>query len=273
MELVQGRSYFVSVTDTVLRQTKSKSSKALNHLLLGDWMRYLGEHSGTRAKMRCRGCTGWVDKKHFSDKRLLEINFIDIGQGDGCHVVTPDDEIMLIDAGEGNNMHRFLSWRYNLRRMKVVGVDGVNEGDSGTRQPIDIDHVVISHPDKDHYYGFKRIFENHKLKPLNIYHNGIVERPIVVADQDPDLRYYSDDDLGGYAKKGAKHYIWDSIHSSADMHSIIAKFPTTAKNYLSTLRAARENNRQVKFRSLGKRDGLCRVLMTLNLSNSKSLAP
>jgi len=252
MELIQGRNYFVSVTDTVLRETKIKSSKALNHLLLGDWMRYLGEQSASKAKMRCRGCTGWVDKKHFSDKRLLEINFIDIGQGDGCHIVTPDDQIILVDAGEGNNMHRFLSWRYNLRKMKVVGVDGISSNDAGTRNPIDIDHIVISHPDKDHYYGFKQIFENHKLKPLKIYHNGIVERPIVKAEQDPDLRYYSNDDLGGYANQDAEHYVWDVIHNNADMHSIIVKYNATSKNYLSTLRAARENNKSVKFASLNK---------------------
>lgn len=250
MELVQGRNYFVSVTDTVLRETSIKSSKALNHLLLGDWMRYLGEETASKAKMRSRGCSGWVDKKHFTDKRLLEINFVDIGQGDGCHIVTPDDEMILVDAGEGNNMHRFLSWRYNLRKMKVVGVDGITAGDSGARKPIEIDHIVISHPDKDHYYGFKPIFENLKLKPLKIYHNGIVERPIVIADQDPDLRYYSKDDLGGYASQDGENYVWDLVHSSADMHSLIVKYSTTAKNYLSTLRAARENNTSVKFSAL-----------------------
>jgi beta-lactamase superfamily II metal-dependent hydrolase len=255
MDLVKGRSYFVSVTDTVIREKSSKSSAALNHLLLGDWMRYLGEETARAAKMRCRGCDGWVDKKSFSDQRLLEVNFIDIGQGDGCHIVTPDDQVILIDAGVGDNMIRFLSWRYNLRSMKVIGIDGVVAGDERARQPFPIDHVVISHPDKDHYYGFKHVFDQHKLAPQIIYHNGLVERPIPTGAQDAELRYYSDDDLGGYLAHEGEHYIWDMVHSNSEMHALLDQHPNSRKKYLSTLRAARENNPAVKFKSVQANDG------------------
>jgi len=255
MELTKGKNYFVSASDTVLYTKANKSSAALNHLLMGDWMRYLGEHTASYAKMRCRNCTGWVRRKDFSDQRLLEVNFVDIGQGDGCHIVTPDDEIMLIDAGEDDNMHRFLSWRYNLRRRKVVGVDGVTNTDDNTRAPLEIDHIVITHPDKDHYYGFLNVFKDRKLKPLCIYHNSIVERPISDADKNPNLRYYSKDDLGGYATQGNKKYVWETVHNSTEMHKLITKHESTRKLYLSTLREARDNNHAIKYTSLNMDSG------------------
>ncbi len=252
MDLVRNRSYFVSATDTVLRDTPAKSGTALNHLIMGDWMRYLGEDTASWARMKCRNCTGWVKKSDFNDQRLLEINFVDIGQGDGCHVVTPDDEIILIDAGEGDNMYRFLSWRYNLRRLKVIGVDGVVAGDNKARPPVEIEHVVITHPDQDHYYGFRKIFDDPKVKPKCIYHSGIVERPIKSADKNPNLKYYSNDDLGGYLEKDGKKYIWDVVQSNAEMHDLIVEHQSTSKRYLSTLRAARANNPSIKFVTLNK---------------------
>ena len=255
MQLNTNTNYFVSVSDTVLRKSNSKSSTAENHLLMGDWLRYLGDETTNWAKVRCRGCDGWLPKSDFSDKRLLEVNFVDIGQGDGCHIVTPNDEIMLIDAGEGDNMYRFLSWRYNLRNLKIIGVDGITESDEGARPPVNIDHIVITHPDQDHYYGFRDIFEDRKVKPLKIYHNAIVERPIKTEDKDPNLRYYSNDDLGGYLENNGEHYIWDVVHSSTEMHSLIVKHKSTTKRYLSTLREARDNNSSVKFDSLYKDTG------------------
>jgi len=255
MVLDKNTNYFVSDIDVVIRSSSSKKSDALNHLLLGDWLRYTGEQTADWAKVRSRGVTGWLPKSSFSEHRLLEINFVDIGQGDGCHIVTPDDKIILIDAGEGDNMFRFLSWRYNLRRLQVIGVDGVIEGDEKARGPVEFDHVVISHPDKDHYYGFHLIFEHKKVKPLKIYHNGLVERPIKSSDKDPNLKYYSKDDLGGYIETEDETYVWDVINTNQQMHNIITEHASTRKMYLSTLRAAKENNPDIEFITLSKEDG------------------
>jgi len=125
MSLSINKAYFINQRDVVLRiQADEKTSKnAVNHLILGDYLKYLGETNGEWAKVKCRGNEGWLKTDWFAEQRLLEINFVDIGQGDGCHIVTPDDEVILIDAGEGtgfagkggDNMARFISWRYNLR--------------------------------------------------------------------------------------------------------------------------------------------------------------
>ena len=36
--------------------------------------------------------------------------------------------------------------------------------------------AVITHPDEDHYFGFKAIFDSGKIKFDNVYHSGLVER-------------------------------------------------------------------------------------------------
>jgi len=130
-DLVDEGDYFVGKPSVVLKETKTGAGK-INHLLLGDWLRYKGEHhthkwttkSGTTRsaiyiKVRCRNDNGWLRLDEIQKERALEVNFVDIGQGDGCHIVTPKDEIMLVDAGKHDNMARFLSWRYNLRNRNV----------------------------------------------------------------------------------------------------------------------------------------------------------
>ncbi|HMB99650.1 MAG TPA: hypothetical protein VKN14_01295 [Flavobacteriaceae bacterium] len=254
MTLINNHQYYVSTTSVVLRKSPDEKSDPKNHLLFGDWLLYKGIIQNGFANVFCRGNTGWIPETSIQEDKILEINFLDIGIGDGCHIVTPDDQIMLIDAGKTDNMERFLSWRYNLRDRKVAGVDDVLPTDAGVKQPMPIDHVVITHPDKDHYYGFLDVFKNKKLSVKNIYHSGIVERPIKAADKDPDLHYYSGDDLGGYRKFSKKlAYIWELIRTNTEMHQIIAKFPTTAKNYLTTLREAVTNSPNVTFHTVNRK--------------------
>ncbi|WP_223787395.1 ComEC/Rec2 family competence protein [Marinicella meishanensis] len=244
MSLDTNKAYFINQRDVVLRmQPLEKTSKnAANHLLLGDYLRYLGTTDGDWAKVKCRGDEGWLKTDWFSEQRLLEINFIDIGQGDGCHIVTPDDEVILIDAGEGegftgqggDNMYRFITWRYNLRCR-----------DDG-KPPFDIEHAVMTHPDLDHYYGFINLFKHPKLNFKTISHNGIVERPLGGASQSSFLY-----DLGRKVPPTPRqkvYHLWDTVRTHQDMIEVLDAHPNSQKFYLSTLRAARDNNPQVQFK-------------------------
>ncbi len=244
MPLSTNKAYFISQRDVVLRiQPEEKTSKnAANHLLLGDYLKYLGETNGDWAKVKCRGDEGWLKSDWFSEQRLLEINFVDIGQGDGCHLVTPDDEVILIDAGEGegfagkggDNMARFISWRYNLRCR------------SAAAPPFEIDHAVISHPDLDHYFGFYSLFCHPKLKFNTISHNGIVERPLAGANQGTFMY-----DLGRKVPplpRKKTYHLWDTVRTHQDMVDLINAHPTTKKFYLKTLRGALQNNPNVQFK-------------------------
>jgi len=82
----------------------------------------------------------------------LEVNFVDVAQGDGCHIQTPDDKALLIDAGLEDNMYRFLSWRFG--RFK---------------KPFTFESFVISHPDQDHYFGFGKFFKKQQLMLIRFF--------------------------------------------------------------------------------------------------------
>ena len=132
-------------------------------------------------RVHCRGIDGYIQESDMQTKRPLEVNFVDVGQGDGCHIVTPDDQHFVIDAGEKDNMFRYLKWRFNLRKKE-------NKSPELT--------VVISHPDADHYAGFGKIFDAPEKFPLNkIYHNGLVEAG-------SDLKY-----LGTLKKVNNQNYV------------------------------------------------------------------
>lgn len=147
----------------------------LKNLLFGDFIRVLKDNdtfiekivkNETYIKVRSRNCTGYILKSKIRPDRILEVNFIDVGQGDGCHVVTPDDQHYIIDAGGSDNMLRFLKWRFNTKR-------------SQSAPPVF--NAVISHPDSDHYLGFGQLFKKQtdstqQFSFKNIYHSALVQR-------------------------------------------------------------------------------------------------
>ena len=69
MILKKGKSYFLSVTEVVLRANADKKSEALNHLIFGDWLRYLGKEQNDWISIHCRGHDGWILKGCISEER------------------------------------------------------------------------------------------------------------------------------------------------------------------------------------------------------------
>ena len=136
--------------------------RKIQQLIWGDWVRRHDEEDGDWVKVSARRETGWMRTSEIQQEQLLEINFVDVGQGDGTFVVTPNDRFLLVDAGEADNMIRFLSWRFNLRQ--------------NPSRVITFPNAVITHPDQDHYRGFSGLFESVQFRFGTVYHNGIVER-------------------------------------------------------------------------------------------------
>ena len=113
-----------------------------------------------------------VRRDHTTDDRPLEVVFVDVGQGDGCVLITPErdarERVIVIDAGKGPHMGDFLESRFGSYR-------------KGFR----FHAAVITHPDEDHYGGFGPIFAANKGRPANqkikfdvLYHSGLVERAV-----------------------------------------------------------------------------------------------
>ena len=158
---------------TADEKTKKMKFEVEKQLLFGDYIRLICDAAGpvtrtlnkkTYVKVSSRS-EGYVLEKDILPDRILEVNFIDVGQGDGCHLVTPDDRHFIIDAGAGDNMYRFLKWRFNLKKSKHAPPPFT---------------AVVSHSDTDHYRGFGKVFSATKgfaqqLKFDKIYHNGLVE--------------------------------------------------------------------------------------------------
>jgi beta-lactamase superfamily II metal-dependent hydrolase len=177
----------------VLRDGPSARAKGLTQCLWGDWAGLYGTTNGAWVRVRTRGRDGWLKRTDLIVERPLEVNFVDIGQGDGTFIVTPGDEMILIDAGERDNMHRFLRWRFNL---------GPN------RKAPKIALTIISHPDLDHYRGFQRLFDDKRFEFESVCHNGIVERDA------PDV-------LGRSVVSGDQRYLTEIVQTRDELHELL----------------------------------------------------
>ena len=119
-------------------------SKPRFHLLWGDRVEVM-EETNNRAKVRARGWTGWVKKSVLDGDSLLELYFIDVGQGDGVLIRTPEGQHLLIDGGytrskqpTNKSAADFVDWKF----FKDYG--GID---------INLDAMIASHCDADHYGG------------------------------------------------------------------------------------------------------------------------
>jgi beta-lactamase superfamily II metal-dependent hydrolase len=101
---------------------------------------------GTKVcEVRIRGVHGKMKTTDLTDKPLLELYFVDVTQGDGVYVLTPDRRHLLIDGGyertkqlTGKNAADFVDWKFFF--------------DYG-HYDISLDSMMASHSDNDHYGG------------------------------------------------------------------------------------------------------------------------
>jgi beta-lactamase superfamily II metal-dependent hydrolase len=108
-----------------------------------------------------------VKAEHVAQERPLEIIFVDVGQGDGCVLITPErdgsERIMVIDAGKAHHMAEFLEQRFKIIKNTAN---------------LKFHAAVVTHPDEDHYGGFAEIFRDTKATFAHLYHSGLVERAV-----------------------------------------------------------------------------------------------
>jgi len=123
---------------------RNDENKLVLNLLWGDPVHVI-EESGGYTKVWARAATGWVPSDVLADEGLLELCVIDVGQGDGVLMRTPDDKWHLIDAGTTNQRQMTRKGAANFLRWKFQ--------DDLQRPVVELETVIVSHPDLDHYGG------------------------------------------------------------------------------------------------------------------------
>ncbi len=75
---------------------------------------------------------------------LLEITFIDVGQGDSTLIKSPDGKFLLVDAGEYRNVSSVIG---------ALGASGLSR----------LDYVIATHPHSDHVGGLSEVFRRYAV--------------------------------------------------------------------------------------------------------------
>ncbi len=83
-------------------------------------------------------------------EKELRIHFLDVGQGDCTLIELPDGKVVLIDGGDSKRSTK----KTILRYLNALDIDV-------------IDHLVVTHTDKDHCGGLTEVFRYKKV--LNAY--------------------------------------------------------------------------------------------------------
>jgi beta-lactamase superfamily II metal-dependent hydrolase len=204
-------------------------SKVLKQLLFGDWVQITGKAKAGFTPVHARGCDGFMTPAGLQSERLLELVFVDIGQGDGCLMITPDDKMFVIDAGAGDNMLRFLRWRF--RRFA---------------KRLDFEAAILSHSDLDHYGGFVGLFDEPNLFFRNVYTNGFMERKTA---SETDI-------LGPRVTHNGDKFITALVPDLASLKTFLstpANF--SGKKYPTMLKKALDAGKFTNFKMLSVNDG------------------
>lgn len=102
---------------------------------------------------------------------VLKVNCVDVQQGDGAVIESPDGKVILVDGGDNQLFARYLAGRFR-------GTTAAN--------PKEIDCLLVTHGDADHFKGLPEILKSETnrerrkrlfIQPKRYYHNGIVKRP------------------------------------------------------------------------------------------------
>lgn len=146
-----------------------RAKEASYALLWGDTMIVQPDSPkrGGYVKVKSRGRIGYVAREQAQAQRLLDLIFLDVGQGDSAVMVTPAGDRVLIDFGEGDHAFRYLRWRYrDLEKVPFAA-------------------AILSHGDEDHYLGISRFLQEDasKFSFATLFHNGLVADTSLVSER------------------------------------------------------------------------------------------
>jgi beta-lactamase superfamily II metal-dependent hydrolase len=102
---------------------------------------------------------------------VLKVNFVDVQQGDGAVIESPDGKVILVDGGDNQLFARYLAARFRGTTLA---------------KPKAIEALLVTHGDADHFDGLAEILDSESnanplkrlfIQPKRVLHNGIVKRP------------------------------------------------------------------------------------------------
>lgn len=132
---------------------KTPSTGRKGSYIWGDRVRIL-EHRAEVKRVSARGVEYWINNRHLGGKELLEVYVIDVGQGDGLLVVTPDGHNIMVDGGNirafqngGKNAADFVDWKFFKDYLSY------SDRDNPEKAKIQLDAMIATHNDIDHYGG------------------------------------------------------------------------------------------------------------------------
>ena len=168
---------------------------------------------------------------------VLKVNCVDVQQGDGSVIESPDGKVILVDGGDNQLFARYLAGRFR---------------GTTAAKPKEIDCILVTHGDADHFKGLPEILESEQnttlrkrlfIQPKRYYHNGIVKRAGTVNKKRvPDLEL-----LGPTKKVDGTTYV-------VGLESNLLKVPDTEMNepFVKWKGALAEYNKRskIEFRRL-----------------------
>jgi beta-lactamase superfamily II metal-dependent hydrolase len=118
----------------------------------------------------------------YAKNEVLKVNCVDVQQGDGSVIESPDGKVILVDGGDNQLFARYLAGRFR---------------GTSLAKPKDIECILVTHGDADHFAGLPEILKSESnpkkekqlfIRPKRYYHNGIIKRPGSKGGKDvPDI--------------------------------------------------------------------------------------
>ncbi|MBI3663365.1 MAG: competence protein [Acidobacteria bacterium] len=164
------------IAEDLVKVVGEENEKETIVLAWGDPVEVLGEKNGrTRVQVRGRDGKPWIGtvkgKLPTQPKSVLQFSMVDVQQGDGMVLQTPEGKVLFIDGGDNKLFARYAAARF---------------GGTSQDQPLEVEAMLITHGDADHFAGLSEIVksETHKtprkrlfLHPRRVFHNGLVKGP------------------------------------------------------------------------------------------------